>query len=164
LSKPEQVRVSPGQSRIEDPLRDVLKTCCRETPTVQHIIYNIHPSHPKTSPHPTSHHQCADPRIDSLVSPHLESKCSGPLHKESHPKPGSDRVMTPSRARISSPLATAREQRPYRAPNRNVTHVIKGSRSWSTKLRWENSSVNRPVNRDTGLEMPCCPVTDLLWV
>jgi hypothetical protein len=31
-------------------------------------------------------------------------------------------------------------------------------------LRCENSPVNRPVNRDTGLEMPCCPVTDLLWV
>jgi hypothetical protein len=29
--------------RIEDPLRDVLKTCCSETPTDQHIIYNIHP-------------------------------------------------------------------------------------------------------------------------
>ena len=24
--------------------------------------------------------------------------------------------------------------------------------------------VTRTVNRDTGLEMPCCPVTDLLWV
>jgi hypothetical protein len=81
-------------------------------------------SYPKMSPHQFSHHQCADPRIDSLVSPHLESKCSGPLHKDSHPKPVSDRVMTPSRARISSPLDTAREQRPYHAPNWNVTHVI----------------------------------------
>jgi hypothetical protein len=80
-----------------------------------------------------SHHQCADPRIDSLGSPHLESKCSGPLHKDSHPKPASDRVLTPSRTRISSPLFTAREQRPYRAPNRNVTHVIRGSHSWPTK-------------------------------
>jgi hypothetical protein len=33
-------------------------------------------SYPKTSPHQISHHQCADPRIDSLGSPHLESKCS----------------------------------------------------------------------------------------
>ena len=39
---PKSARVFPGQSRIEDPLRDVLKTCCSETPTVQHIIYNIH--------------------------------------------------------------------------------------------------------------------------
>ncbi len=31
-------------------------------------------------------------------------------------------------------------------------------------LRCKNRSVNRPVNRDTGLEMPCCPVIDLLWV
>ena len=31
-------------------------------------------------------------------------------------------------------------------------------------LRCENRPVNRAVNRDTGLEMPCCPVTDLLWV
>jgi hypothetical protein len=54
-------------------------------------------------------------------------------HKDSRPKPASDRVLTPSRlrARISSPLATTREQRPYRAPNRNVTYVIRGSRSWS---------------------------------
>jgi hypothetical protein len=34
----------------------------------------------------------------------------------------------------------------------------------SPPLRSENRSVNSPVNRDTGLEMPCCPVTDLLWV
>ncbi len=27
-------------SRMEDPLRDVLKSCCSETPTTQHIIYN----------------------------------------------------------------------------------------------------------------------------
>ena len=31
-------------------------------------------------------------------------------------------------------------------------------------LRCENGPVNSPVNRDTGLEMPCCFVTDLLWV
>jgi hypothetical protein len=90
-------------------------------------------SYPKKSPHPwqVSHHQCADPRIDSLDSPHLESKYNGPLHKNSHPKAASDRVLTPSRARISSPLATAREQRPYHTPNWNVTYVIRGSRSWS---------------------------------
>ncbi len=40
-----------------------------------------------------------------------------------------DKVLTPSRARISSPLDTVREQRPYRTPNRNVTQVIRGSRS-----------------------------------
>ena len=51
--------------------------------------------------------------------------CTGPHAKDSHPKPASDCVLTPSRARISSPLATAREQRPHRAPNRNVTYVIR---------------------------------------
>jgi hypothetical protein len=40
-------------------------------------------------------------------------------------------VLTPSRARISSPLATSREQRPYHTPNRNVTYVIRGSHSWT---------------------------------
>ena len=30
-------------------------------------------------------------------------------------------------------------------------------------LRCQNRPVNRSVNRDTGLEMPCCLVTDLLW-
>jgi hypothetical protein len=64
----------------------------------------ISTSYPKTSPHQISHHQCVDPRIDSLVSPHLESKCSGPLHRDSHPKPANDRVLTSSRAHISSPL------------------------------------------------------------
>ena len=32
--------------------------------------------------------------------------CIGPHAKDSHPKPASDCVLTPSRARISSPLAT----------------------------------------------------------
>jgi hypothetical protein len=31
-------------------------------------------------------------------------------------------------------------------------------------LRWENSPVNSPASRETGLEMPCCPPSDLLWV
>ena len=42
MSKSNSKRVCPGQSRIEDPLRDDLKTCCSETSTAQHIIYNIH--------------------------------------------------------------------------------------------------------------------------
>ena len=49
--------------------------------------------------------------------------CIGPHAKDSHPKPASDCVLTPSRARISSPLATAREQQPHHAPPRNVTYV-----------------------------------------
>ena len=39
---------------------------------------------------------------------------------------------------------------------------------WSSRigrnLRCQNRPVNRSVDRDTGLEMPCCLVTDLLWV
>jgi hypothetical protein len=31
-------------------------------------------------------------------------------------------------------------------------------------LRCENSPPNRPVNRETGLEMPCFPPCDQLWV
>jgi len=34
----------------------------------------------------------------------------------------------------------------------------------TSNLRWENRPANRPPNRETGLEMPCCPATDLLWV
>ena len=44
------------------------------------------PTQLETSPHQTSHHQCADPRIDSLGSPHLESKSSGPLSQGFTPK------------------------------------------------------------------------------
>ena len=39
MSKPNNARVCPGQSRVEDPLRDDLKTCCSETPTAKYIIY-----------------------------------------------------------------------------------------------------------------------------
>ncbi len=31
-------------------------------------------------------------------------------------------------------------------------------------LRWENRPVNRPASRETGIEMPCFPGSDLLWV
>ena len=31
-------------------------------------------------------------------------------------------------------------------------------------LRYENRPANRPASRETGLEMPCCPASDLLWV
>ena len=38
-----------------------------------------------------------------------------------------------------------------------------GSRG-SVKLRCENRPANRSASRETGLEMPCCPPSDLLWV
>ena len=31
-------------------------------------------------------------------------------------------------------------------------------------LTWENRPANRSVRRETGLEMPCFPASDLLWV
>jgi hypothetical protein len=31
-------------------------------------------------------------------------------------------------------------------------------------LRCENRTANRPARRETGLEMPCCPPSDLFWV
>ncbi len=31
-------------------------------------------------------------------------------------------------------------------------------------LRCESRTANRPVSRETGLEMPCSPANDLLWV
>ena len=34
----------------------------------------------------------------------------------------------------------------------------------SSALRWENRFANRLASRETGLEMPCCPANDLLWV
>ena len=40
MSKPNNTRVCPGQSRVEDPLPDDLKTCCSETPTAKYRIYN----------------------------------------------------------------------------------------------------------------------------
>jgi hypothetical protein len=31
-------------------------------------------------------------------------------------------------------------------------------------LRWENRTANRPPSRKAGMEMPCCPASELLWV
>jgi hypothetical protein len=70
------------------------------------------------------HQQCADPGIDPISSPHPRIQCSGPLQKDPHPEPASDRVLTTSRTRISRPLAIVREQRRARSnnlPRRNAT-------------------------------------------
>ena len=34
----------------------------------------------------------------------------------------------------------------------------------TVELRWENSPANRTDSRETGLEIPCFPTSDLLWV
>ena len=78
---------------------------------------------PENASPSTSHHQCA-PGIDPIGKP----PSANPVHRthaqDSHPKPASDRALTPSRTRISSPLAIAREQRRARSntlPRRNAT-------------------------------------------
>ena len=84
---------------------------------------NIHVL-PKNVSHQVSHHQCADPRIDPIGKP----PSANPVHrthaKDSHPKLASDRALTPSRTRISSPPAIAREERracSNNLPRRNAT-------------------------------------------
>ncbi len=81
-------------------------------------------THPKTSPHQISHHQCADPGIDPIGKPPSVNPVHRTQSKDSHPKPGSDRTLTSSRTLISSPLTIEREQRRVRSnnlPRRNVT-------------------------------------------
>jgi hypothetical protein len=118
------------------PFRDGLKTCCSETSTGQHILYNkqglfgVRPSCDNLSARRTLEllfPSPAPPRKTSTAYPKTppNPRAADPCHKDSHPKPASDCVLTPSRARISSPLVTAREQRPHRAPNRNVCNIIR---------------------------------------
>ncbi len=40
----------------------------------------------------------------------------------------------------------------------------RGTTGHDCRLRWENRPANRLASRETGLEMPCCPANDLLWV
>ncbi len=108
------------------PLRDDLKTCCSETSTDQYIIYNIKmglfesvcrpaKTTPSNLPSPVylsrhrSHGQA--PIYKSSVSDYCKGSIPGP-------EPASDRSLTPSRTRLSSPLVTAREQQPWYAPTR----------------------------------------------
>ena len=72
---------------------------------------------------PSSDQPC-DPGIDPIGKP----PSANPVHrthaKDSHPKPANDHTLTPSRTRMSSPLAIAREQRRARSnklPRRNTT-------------------------------------------
>ena len=106
-----------GHRYLEPPILGVQTVCA--------------PSVEKKHPRPTQkrlpsgfHHQCADPRIDPIGKP----PSANPVHrthaKDSHPKPANDNALTPSRTRMSSPLAIAREQRRARSnklPRRNAT-------------------------------------------
>jgi hypothetical protein len=81
-------------------------------------------THPKMSPHQIFHHQCAAPGIDPIGKPPSVNPVHRTHAKDSHPKPESDHKLTPSRTRLSSPLAMVREQRRARSnslPRRNAT-------------------------------------------
>ena len=98
---------------------------CSETSTDQHIIYNIKQgclelASSWMSPHQISHHQCADPGIDSMGSPHPRTQVHRTHAKDSHPKPASERTPDPSGTRISSPRTIARVEQPWCAQRNPV--------------------------------------------
>jgi hypothetical protein len=72
-------------------------------------------THPKTSPHEISHHQCTYPDIDPIDKPPSINPVNWTTANDSYPQLASDRVLTPSRTCISSPLVIAREQRRARS-------------------------------------------------
>jgi hypothetical protein len=81
-------------------------------------------THPKMSPHQIFHHQCTVPGIDPIGKPPSVNPVYRTHVKDSHPKPGSEHALTPSRTRLSIPLAIAREHRRARSnslPRRNAT-------------------------------------------
>ena len=70
----------------------------------------------------------ANKHTDQSIDPIGKPPSVNPVHrthaKDSHPKPANDNALTPSRTRMSSPLAIAREQRRTRSnklPRRNAT-------------------------------------------
>ncbi len=72
----------------------------------------------KCRPIKLAHHLCAVPGIDPIGKPPSVNPVHRTHAKDSHPKPGSDHVLTSARTRLSSPLVTAREQQPWCAPTR----------------------------------------------
>ena len=113
----------------------------------------FHSTYPKTSPHEISHHQC-NPDIDPIGKTPSINPVNRTTAKDSYPEPASDRALTPSRTRISRPLATAREQRPYRAPSRNVTYVIHRQRCAKNH---QEPSQNKEHNSPTKHNTVACP-------
>ena len=110
----------------------------------------------KKHPRPTQkrlpsgfHHQCADPRIDPIGKP----PSANPVHrthaKDSHPKLASDRVLTPSRTRISSPPAIAREERracSNNLPRRNATATRARAMGQDYPLTGPSPGANPPIH------------------
>ncbi len=116
------------------PFRDGLKTCCSETSTAQHIIYNTNravwsplvlrktshqdapwsSSSPPPSPQEKDNNPPKDvspsnlpsPVCDPGIDPIGKSPSVNPVYrtdaKDSHPKPVSDRTLTPSRTCLST--------------------------------------------------------------
>ncbi len=87
-------------------------------------IHNL----PKTSPHQKFHHKCVVPGIDPIDRSHSRIQYSGPLWKDPHPEPVSDRALTSSRTRISSPPV-------------NVPHLIGCHRTGTTTVTWPTQKV-----------------------
>ncbi len=157
------------------PFRDGPKTCCSETSTAQHIIYNTnrafwsplvlrkllsntHPGAPLPLPRPPKKKINNPPKnvypwnLPSPVrapgiDPIGKLPSVNPVHrthaKDSHPKPASDRALTPSRTCLSIPLVTVREQQPWCAP----------TRMWPTlsEMRWEPP---RTISKQAGAPFP----------
>ena len=73
-------------------------------------------------------HQCDDPGIDPMRSPHPWKNCAD-LTEESYPEAVSDRVLVSSTTHISSPLAIVWTTTTVTHPKQNVNYVIRGSSS-----------------------------------
>ena len=74
-------------------------------------------THPKMPSHQISNHQCTDPETDPIGNPPSVNPVHRTHAKDSHPKPTSDRALTPSRTSIWSPLTIEWEQRRARSNN-----------------------------------------------
>ena len=100
-------------------------------------------TYPKRLPIRTPNHQCSDPWADSLSSPHLRMNCAD-LAEDSCPGRISDHVLAPSRTRIQSPPAIAREQRPSIShTKRNPTRARAMGQDYP--LTRPSPGANRPI-------------------
>jgi hypothetical protein len=70
------------------------------------------------------HHQCVVPGTDPMSSPYLRINCADPA-EDSYPGRISDRVLTPSRTRISRPLVVGTTT--VTRPTQECDYVVRGS-------------------------------------
>ena len=100
-------------------------------------------TYPKRLPIRPPNHQCSAPWADSLSSPHLRMNCAD-LAEDSCPGRISDHVLAPSRTRIQSPPAIAREQRPSIShTKRNPTRARAMGQDYP--LTRPSPGANRPI-------------------